>query len=67
MSIGKAIKSERQKHNMTQAELSSAVAINRVTLAKYENETKKPSLDTLIALADVLNCSTDKLLERKEK
>lgn len=67
MSIGKAIKSERQKRNMTQAELSYAVAINRVTLAKYENGTKKPSLDTLIALADVLNCSTDKLLERKEK
>ncbi|MDE5558833.1 MAG: helix-turn-helix transcriptional regulator [Ruminococcus sp.] len=64
MSIGKAIKSERQKHNMTQAELSDAIAVNRVTLARYENGTKKPSLDTLIALADVLDCSLDGLLGR---
>lgn len=65
MSIGKAIKAERQKHNMTQAELSCAIAVNRVTLAKYENGTKKPSLDTLIALADVLDCSLDGLLDRQ--
>ncbi|MDE6671706.1 MAG: helix-turn-helix transcriptional regulator [Ruminococcus sp.] len=65
MSIGKAIKAERQKHNMTQAELSNAVAVNRVTLARYENGTKKPSLDTLIALADVLDCSLDGLCDRQ--
>jgi len=64
MSIGKAIKAERQKRNMTQAELSGAVAVNRVTLARYENGTKKPSLDTLVALADVLDCSIDGLLDR---
>jgi transcriptional regulator with XRE-family HTH domain len=50
------IKELREKHGMTQAELSKAIgSSSRSTISMYENGLREPDLETLEALADVFN------------
>lgn len=57
----------RKACNMTQEELAVAIGINRSTYTCYEIGTSMPTIATLIAIADVLEVSTDYLLGRTEK
>lgn len=51
----------------TQGYVADKVKVARTTYTAYENGTKQPTLETLIALADLFDVSTDYLLGRKCK
>lgn len=56
------IKILREELKMTQQELADKLDGAKSTIAMYENETRKPSLEVLIKLSEIFNCSIDYLL-----
>lgn len=54
----------RKKKNITQVKLSFMGNVSQSSIVSYENNTKLPSVETLVKLADGLNTSTDYLLDR---
>lgn len=56
----------RTSNNLTLEELGKKVGSTRGTIGNYENGNKKPSLDTLIKLADYFNVSIDYLVGRTD-
>lgn len=68
----KILKETRLKYKSTdskwtQGYVADKVNVARTTYTAYENGTKQPTLETLIALADLFDVSTDYLLGRKCK
>lgn len=61
-SMGKRIKSLRQKNSMKQAYLASRLGISVQYISALENGRKQPSLEMLVKLARELNTTTDDLL-----
>lgn len=53
MLLGKRIKSLRKNRGLTQQELGDLINVTKVSICCYENETRVPTLETLIALAKV--------------
>lgn len=60
--LGSKIKELRKKSKLTQTELASKVGVTKSTIAAYENNSRQPSYDVLIKMADVFKVSTDFLL-----
>ena len=60
--IGKNIKYELEDAWMTQKELAEATGISRSTISKYINAEVMPSLVNINNIANVLDCSIDKLI-----
>lgn len=56
------IKALRLDQGMSQEDLAEAVAISQNQISRYERGANDPTGDVLIALARVLNTSTDYLL-----
>ena len=56
------IKYLRQELNMTQQELADKLDGAKSTIAMYENGNRKPSMEILIKLSEIFNCSIDYLL-----
>lgn len=52
----------RKERGYTQAELAKLVHLQRSTLSGYETEGKEPTYETLIALAEFFDVTTDYLL-----
>ena len=59
------IKIERIKQGLRQQDLCEKANITQTTLSRIEAGKYLPSITTLVALADALNTSTDKLLGRE--
>ena len=66
MQIIRLCKNARESRNMTQKELAGRVQVNSVNICYFENGYKIPSIATLVRIADVLDCSTDYLLDREK-
>lgn len=60
--IGKKIKKLRNKYKLTQMELAQQVGVTKSTIAAYENDSRLPSYEVLIRLANVFKVSIDSLL-----
>ncbi len=60
------IKLLRDELNMTQQELANKLDGAKSTIAMYENETRKPSMEVLIKLSEIFNCSIDYLLGKSD-
>lgn len=60
--IGDRIKELRKQHNLTQGELAEKVGMTYVQIGRYEVRGAKPSAEILSRLADVLNTTTDFLM-----
>ncbi|MBQ8627032.1 MAG: helix-turn-helix transcriptional regulator [Agathobacter sp.] len=60
--LGRKIKELRNKYRFTQTELANQVGVTKSTIAAYENDSRLPSYDVLIKLADVFKVSIDSLL-----
>lgn len=67
MEINEILKELRQQKHLTQQELSSILGINLSSYQKYErpNNTIKPSIESLIKIADFYGVSVDYLLGRE--
>ncbi|OGS33139.1 MAG: hypothetical protein A2474_01320 [Elusimicrobia bacterium RIFOXYC2_FULL_34_12] len=59
--IGKKIKEERLKRNLTQQEVADSAGITGNFLSYIENGKKQASLDTIYKIANALNTSLYKL------
>lgn len=59
--LGENIRNARQKKDWTQKELQEASDISVPTISAYENNRKRPSLDTLARIAKALDTSIDEL------
>ncbi|MDE5769363.1 MAG: helix-turn-helix domain-containing protein [Oscillospiraceae bacterium] len=66
MEINEILKALRQQKHLTQQELATTLSINISSYQKYErpNNTIKPSIESLIKIADFYGVSTDYLLGR---
>lgn len=56
------IKILREEYGYTQQELADKLDGAKSTIAMYENETRKPSLEILVKLSEIFNCSIDYIL-----
>ena len=56
------IKLLREEYNMTQQELADKLDGAKSTVAMYEKGDRKPSLEVLIKLSSIFNCSIDYLM-----
>lgn len=63
--IGKIIKSEREKLNLTQAELGKILIKSEKQISKYENGALFPPIDELARLCTIFNCELGYLLGEK--
>ncbi len=60
------IKQLREENNWTQLELSQKMNCAMSSIAMYENNNRKPSLEVLIKLSEIFNCSIDYLLGKSD-
>ena len=60
--IGARIAELRKKANLTQNELADKLIISNKAVSKWESDNGFPSLEMLIKLHDILNCSMDYLI-----
>lgn len=61
MSVGSNIKRYRYKAKMSQRELGDKLGITQQQIAQYENEKRKPKLETINKIASALGCSVSEL------
>jgi len=65
--IGKYIKQIRQQRQMSVTDLAKKVDINKSTLSRYENGTRKIPMEDIADFANVLGVTTESILvEQKE-
>lgn len=62
MDLGKRIQFLRIKYDMTQKELGDKIGVSVVSISGWENGSRKPSAEAIIALSETFNISTDYLL-----
>lgn len=60
--LGRRIREERQKLNLTQEKLSEAINVSTAYVGQIERGERCPTLDTLIKLSNRLGVSIDYLL-----
>ena len=60
------IKQLREEFGYTQQDLANKIDGAKSTIAMYENETRKPSMEILIKLSEIFNCSIDYLLGKSD-
>lgn len=60
--MGTRIKKQREKYKMSQAQLASATDLSTQHISNIENAKTKVSLEKLVQIANVLECSVDELL-----
>jgi len=56
------LKYMRKQVSLTQKEIAIKLNIQRVTYSHYETGRSQPSIDTLVILAQIFNCSIDYLV-----
>lgn len=66
MEIGTRLKHLRLERNVTQKEIALGVGVSPVSIQRFEYGTVRPSLDTLVALADYFDVSLDYLCGRSD-
>ena len=64
--INERIRSLRARRNMTQRQLAEILDVSEVSVQRFEYGSARPSLDTLIALADFFDVSLDYLVGRSD-
>lgn len=62
--FGKALAAIRTYRGMTQDELAQRCGISENAIARYESDRNKPRAESIVKLADALDCSVDVLLGR---
>lgn len=61
------LKGLRERRRMSRRVLGERCGLSKNIIGQYERGTKKPSVETLMELADIFGVTTDYLLGRKEK
>lgn len=66
-SIAKRLIALREKYNFSQSDIARQIGVTPALISAYENQERRPSLDKLVALADIFHVSTDYILGRSSK
>lgn len=61
MGVGINIRNRREKIGMSQGELAEIVGVSQPMIAQIERETKNPSLQVGILIANALGCNVSEL------
>lgn len=64
--LGQRIAASRRHMGLSQRQLAALVNLRPNTISMYENDDRKPSVDTIIKLSKTLHVSTDYLLLDRE-
>ena len=64
MHFGELLQNERVMHGLTQQQVADAVGIHLRAYQRYEYNTRKPSFEALLAIADFFDVSLDYLVGR---
>jgi len=64
MEIKDILKKERTKRGMTQQEIANYLHMRRESYTVYETGKNMPTVENILRLAELYNCSTDYLLGR---
>ncbi|MGF7032818.1 transcriptional regulator with XRE-family HTH domain [Paenibacillus mucilaginosus] len=64
--IGDKIALLREKHGLTQEDLSRKLEISRASLSHYEKNRREPDYETIVRIADHFKVSIDYLMGRTE-
>ena len=64
MLLGRRIKDLRKSHGLTQEELGKKINVTKVSISCYENETRTPSLETLLELSEIFGVDLNYLFGR---
>lgn len=67
MKVNDKLKALRVESGLTQKELADKLNIGQTTVTSYENSTRTPQMESLIAYADYFKCSLDFLVERESQ
>lgn len=57
----------RERNHLSQSDVARRLKVSPALISAYENSERKPSLERLIALADIYHVSTDYILGRTRK
>ncbi len=60
--LGERLCEQRKLRHLTQAEVAARIDCAPSLVSNYETGERTPSLESLLALANIYNCSTDYLL-----
>lgn len=63
--IGRRLKKLRLENKMTQEELAKQLNLSKVTISCYENNSRTPSLETLLLICDIFNVDLPTLIGRE--
>lgn len=61
--LGENIKKCRKENNISQEELAEKLGVTRQSISLWENEQTTPSIENLVAIANIFNTTTDILLK----
>lgn len=62
MDLGQAIRENRKRLNMSQAELADRIGVSQKVISKYEKGSCRPPIDTVAAMAHVFGITVDDFL-----
>ena len=62
MAFSEKLKALRLKNGLTQDELGEKLYLSRTSISYYEQGKIEPNIETIIAVADLFNITTDELL-----
>lgn len=62
MAFPEKLKALRLKNGLTQDELGEKLYLSRTSISYYEQGKVEPNIETIIAVADLFNITTDELL-----
>lgn len=65
MEIGKKIRNERKRRNVSQQELANYLNISRQAVSRWENDASSPDLNTLILIAKYFDISLEYFAEKE--
>lgn len=65
--LGKAVRLEREKQNLSQEKLSFEAEIDRTYMSGIERGVRNPTLKTALRISNALGIKLSKLLEAAEK
>lgn len=67
MTLAENIAEARKARNLSQSDFARMLEVHQTYISQLEKGLKLPSLDVLVRMADVLDCSVDTLLGRDNK
>lgn len=60
------IKILREEFNFTQQDLANKLECSKSVIGLYESETRKPSMEILLKLSEIFDCSIDYILGKSD-